>query len=74
MQTPGREPKIIPFLVTGALIGVLIGLVLALREPAGAGYSATTEVGYLVALFGLLGLLLGALVAAILARRGHRDD
>ncbi len=90
-QLPGQEPaatvhllpvrrsvKYVPFLLTGAVVGfVLGGLVgrFGLVSPGAgdtvaAAYSAGSAVAYLGALGALVGALVGAVVALTLDRRG----
>jgi len=62
-----RSPRLIPFLATGAILGYVIGLLLAARPLDGAdalklaNYSFSSQAGYL----GLFGAMIGALVAAV---------
>ncbi len=64
-----RQPRFRAFIVTGALLGVLVGLLLALRGHDTGSYTTTSAVGYIASLGGLLGALLGGAVAALLAGR-----
>lgn len=64
-----RQPRFRAFIVTGALLGVLVGLLLAMRGHATGSYSTTSAVGYIASLGGLVGALLGGAVAALLAGR-----
>ncbi|HPF80544.1 hypothetical protein [Nostocoides australiense] len=64
-----REPRVVAFIVTGALLGFLLGAGIYLLDEDNGQYSARTAFGYL-AVFGLLvGALLGAFAAAIVAGR-----
>ncbi len=65
---PRREPRFAPFVVTGALLGILIGLVAAVRGPEAQGYTTAATLGYFASLGGLVGALLGGAVAAVLSR------
>lgn len=57
------------FLVTGALIGLVLGVAAAVSTPDNAGYSATSAFGYLAVLGLLFGALVGGVIAALLAGR-----
>ena len=69
--TPPRRPRFLRIIVTGAVIGFVLGAVVAVggwfENPdsvlSQASYSSTTAVGYL----GLLGAAMFAIVAAVLA-------
>ena len=72
MTRPGRTPQFRRFIVTGALVGFVIGAWVSLsgvfRDPtstvyANYQYSPSAGVGYL----GMMGAFLGALLAAIIA-------
>lgn len=64
-----RAPRYRAFGFTGVLIGVLFGAVLAMSFQAAGDYSAQTILGYFVAIFGLLGALLGCGAAVLLDRK-----
>jgi hypothetical protein len=64
-----RAPRYLPFGSTGALIGVLAGVALALSFTAAANYSIQTIAGYFAAAFGLIGAVLGLGTAVLLERR-----
>jgi hypothetical protein len=64
-----RAPKYLPFGVTGALLGVLAGLALALSNPVSGDYSERTIIGYFAAILGLVGALAGLGVAVLIERR-----
>lgn len=66
-----RAPRYRAFAITGAVIGVLAGLALALSRPAEADFSLRAIVGYFAAILGLGGALLGLALALLLERR-HR--
>jgi hypothetical protein len=63
-----RDPKFSAFIVTGALIGFVVGSAIAFVGPDADRYDFTTALGYLAVLGGLLGALGGALVAVLLSR------
>ena len=65
-----RPPRFLPFILTGAVLGFLIGASFAvfgwLEDPdptLASNYDASAGVGYL----GFLGALFGGLVAAVVA-------
>ncbi|MEY4494316.1 MAG: hypothetical protein RL570_431, partial [Actinomycetota bacterium] len=59
-----RSPKYLPFLITGAVIGVIIAVILGLSIPAD---SKTPEpiVTYLIGYLGALGAVAGIVTAVI---------
>jgi hypothetical protein len=67
-----RAPRYGSFVVTGAVVGVVIALILSLSRPATGEFSQNSVIGYVAATLGLLGALLGAGVAVLLDRRGSR--
>ena len=69
-RPPPSEPRFGAFLATGAVLGFLVGAVSAVSTPGTSGYSASAPFGYIAVLGGLLGALLGGVVAAIFTRRG----
>ena len=62
-----RAPRLVPFLATGAILGYIVGLLLAARPLAAdealkmQNYSFSSQAGYL----GLFGAMIGALIAAV---------
>lgn len=64
-----RAPNYRSFGFTGVLIGVIAGAVLALSFQATGDYSERTILGYFIAIFGLLGALIGCGAAVVLDRR-----
>jgi hypothetical protein len=60
-QQGPRAPRLIPFLATGAGLGLLAGLVLTVLGPG----SPVASDGQELVLLGLTGALLGGLVGAI---------
>jgi hypothetical protein len=65
-----RAPKYRAFGVSGALLGVAVGLAVGLLKdkPEGADYTTQAIAGYFATIFGLIGALAG-LAAALLAER-----
>lgn len=73
-----RRPRFLPFLVTGGVLGFLVGAWLAGRPDEAAlrtvgSYSPTAAVGYLGFLCAGLGALLAAGVALLLEKRREDD-
>ncbi len=73
-----RSPRFLPFILTGAVIGFVVGAFLASRPDEVANrtvgaYSASSAIGYLGFGCAAFGALLAAVVAILLERRGHRD-
>ncbi|MFC6715363.1 hypothetical protein [Branchiibius cervicis] len=60
-----RSPNIVAFLVTGAVIGIILGAIVGASGDSG-DYTDWSAIGYLAVVFGSLGALLGG-VAAVLA-------
>jgi hypothetical protein len=67
-----RAPNIARFLITGALVGVLAGLIFSALRPTGDGYSETTATGFVVVLTTIFGVLIAAVLAVILDGRKPR--
>jgi hypothetical protein len=65
-----RSPRYVAFLGTGAVVGVVAGIVLAFGPGAGVD-DKTRLLAYLCALLAGLGALLGGVVALLLEAR-HR--
>jgi hypothetical protein len=68
-----RAPKYRVFVVTGALLGVLVGVVTATvvgPPEQDESFSLGTIIRYLAAVLGLLGAAIGA-TAALVAERRH---
>jgi hypothetical protein len=64
-----RAPRYRAFGGTGAGIGVLAGVILALSFTATSDYSIRTIVGYFAAIFGLVGVTAGLAAAVLIERR-----
>lgn len=66
---PVRIPNYKRFLITGALLGLAIGVFFGLREPGGPDYVSAMQVdnGEATAFLGALGAFLGAGIAGVLA-------
>ena len=77
---PDREPRRVPvqrsprysaFLLTGAVVGVVVAVVAGLAGSGDPG-SRGPLIGYLAVLLGLVGGLVGGVAALLLDRRGRR--
>jgi hypothetical protein len=66
-----RAPKYAPFVLTGAIIGLLIGGAFAVLGPddTSTSFSGRTALGYLGAIGIVLGGIIGAGVAVLIERR-----
>jgi hypothetical protein len=64
-----RAPRYRPFGLTGVLLGVVAGVILALSFPATSNYSMQTVAGYFATILGLIGGLAGLGLAILIERR-----
>ena len=64
-----REPNFAAFLITGGLVGLLIGVFLGVFGRDDPRYDASTAVGFLGLLCAALGVLVGGIIAVLLDRR-----
>jgi hypothetical protein len=64
-----RTPNFTAFLLTGGLVGLLIGFLLSVFGPDDARYDASAALGYLGLFCAALGVLAGGVVAVLLDRR-----
>lgn len=67
-----RAPRILPFLITGLVLGAVAGIVLAAVGGLGGNYTQVSTYGYFALLFGALGALLGGVAFAIADKRSQR--
>ena len=69
-----RAPRFRAFLLTGAVAGVVLGLLVALIAPGGedSAFAGRTVAGFLAMAMGLLGALAGGVVAVVVDRRSTR--
>ncbi|WP_377639999.1 hypothetical protein [Oryzobacter terrae] len=73
-----RRPRFLPFILTGAVIGFVVGAFLASRPDEVANrtvgtYPASSAIGYLGFLCAGIAALLAAVVAILIDRRSRRD-
>jgi uncharacterized integral membrane protein len=64
-----HAPRYGSFVSTGAILGIVVGVVLALQWQSRAEFSVNTVAGYVAAILGLIGALLGGALAVLLDRR-----
>jgi hypothetical protein len=68
-SAPPRTPNYLRFIVSGAIIGFIVGAVFSLSGEGAVNYSTGSELGYFGVMFGGLGALLAGLLAVLLERR-----
>lgn len=64
-----RTPNYLRFLVTGAVLGFVIGVVVALWTDTAPRYSAGSQAAFFGVIFAGVGALLAGVVAVLLERR-----
>jgi hypothetical protein len=64
-----RKPKFTAFLVSGGLLGLLIGFLLSVSGPVDPSYDASSGPGFLGLIGAGLGVLVGGIVAVLLDKR-----
>ena len=76
---PGRRPRFLPFILTGVVLGFVVGAALALggwfADPdptVASNYAPSAGVGYLGVIGALLFGLLAAVIAVLVDRRADR--
>ncbi|MFP5311634.1 MAG: hypothetical protein ACLGH7_04385 [Actinomycetes bacterium] len=67
--TVRRAPKYVPFLVLGALLGVVAAAIVAYALPGDATFEPSAVFGFFLVMFAAGGAILGAAAALILDRR-----
>lgn len=70
--TVRRAPKYVPFLVLGALVGIVAAAVVAYAVPGDATFDPGAVFGFFLVMFAAAGALLGAALALVLDRRSVR--
>ncbi|WP_337061436.1 hypothetical protein [Kineococcus sp. G2] len=70
--TRRRAPRFRAFVLTGVVVAFLAAAVVAVLTPPAAGYTQQDLLGYLFVAFGLVGALLGGLVAVLADRTRAR--
>ncbi|MBO1268909.1 hypothetical protein J1902_13180 [Arthrobacter sp. PO-11] len=71
-MTVRRAPKFVPFMVLGAVVGIIIAAFVAYGLPVNPSFDAGTVFGFFLVAFAAGGVILGALVALILDRLSIR--
>lgn len=64
-----RSPNAVAFLVTGFILGALVGLLIDIFGGQGGNYQAQSVTGYMLVFFGFLGTLLGGVVYLIVDKK-----
>lgn len=64
-----RRPNFAAFLISGGLVGLLIGFFVSVFGPAGVNYDASTTAGFLGLIFAALGALVAGIIAVLLDTR-----
>lgn len=67
--TVRRAPKIWPFLIAGALVGVLVAIIVVLLGDPANDYGTDGVMGYFAVIFGIIGVGLAGIVFLIVDRR-----
>ncbi|MFF1881648.1 hypothetical protein ACFVVC_09305 [Pseudarthrobacter sp. NPDC058196] len=67
--TVRRAPKYVPFLVVGALLGVVAAAVVAYGVPGDTTFDPGAVFGFFLVMFAAVGAILGAALALLLDRR-----
>jgi uncharacterized membrane protein len=67
-----RSPKILNFLLTGAVLGAVVALILTFAFPNNSQYPASQVLGFLLVLGVVVGAALGAVAALLFERSSQR--
>ena len=67
-----RAPKVAPFLVAGGVLGIVAACFWVPLQGPIAGYSQSQTLGFLAAIFAIVGLTIAALVWLLVDRRSKR--
>jgi hypothetical protein len=70
---PPRTPNFTRFLLAGAVLGFVVGAIIAIIGPQAGNYSTNTAIGYLGVLGAVIGLALAGAVALLLDWLRHRS-
>ncbi len=71
-----RTPNFLRFLITGGVLGIIVGVIVSVTGPDAKDYDAGTQIGYLAAFGLLIGLGVSGLIAIAIdawLRRGSSD-
>jgi hypothetical protein len=66
---PPRTPNYLRFIVTGAIVGFVLGAVFSLVGESAPDYSSGSQIAFFGVMFGGIGALLAGLLAVLLERR-----
>ena len=66
---PPRTPNYLRFIVTGAILGFVVGAVVSLVGEAAPNYSSGSQIAFFGVMFAGIGALLAGLLAVLLERR-----
>lgn len=66
-----RSPNFAAFLVTGGLVGLLVGVFLSVRGSVDPRYDASAALGLLGLICAGLGVLFGGIIAVLLDKRSQ---
>ena len=64
-----RAPNFLSFLITGGLVGLLIGALVSVFGPAAERYDASAALGFLGLICAGLGALAGGIIAVLIDKR-----
>ncbi len=64
-----RNPNYLRFVITGTVVGLVVGSAIAVFGDSAPDYSGGTQLGLLAVVFGFLRGLLGGLTGVLLERR-----
>lgn len=67
-----RAPKFVPFMIAGALAGVVTAAIFTLLAPGGEEFEASSIFGFFTVLLMVPGAGLGAIVALVIDRQSVR--
>jgi hypothetical protein len=67
--TVRRAPKYVPFLILGAVVGIVAAAVVAYAVPGDASFDPGSVFGFFLIMFAAIGAILGAGLALVLDRR-----
>jgi hypothetical protein len=70
VNAPRRSPNFMRFIATGAILGFVVGSVLAFLGDPAPGYSDVTAAAYIGAFGAAIGAMLAGVLAVLLDRRG----
>jgi MFS family permease len=72
--TVRRAPKYVPFLILGAVVGVVVAAVVAFAPAGDESFDRGAVFGFFLVTFGAGGAILGAVAALVLDRWGVRHQ